>query len=44
MNKVSVANHVPYVFDVVKVQAQQVEADKKLFEALAAVNAAKAEL
>ena len=40
----TVANRVPYVFDVVKVQAQQVDADKRLFQALAGVNAAKAEL
>jgi len=44
LNKVTVSNNVPFVYDLSAVHAQQVEADKELFEALAAVNAAKAEL
>ncbi len=44
LNKVTVANQVPFVYDISAVQAQQTEADKALFAALAAVNAAKAEL
>lgn len=44
LNKVTVANQVPFVYDVSAVQAQQTEADRALFAALAAVNAAKAEL
>jgi len=44
LNKVTVSNKVPFVYDVSAVQAQQTEADKELFQALAAVNAAKAEL
>ena len=42
LNKVTVSNSVPFVYDVNAVQAQQTEADKQLFDALAAVNAAKA--
>lgn len=44
LNKVTVDNNVPFVYDVSAVQQQQTDADKLLFEALAAVNAAKAEL
>jgi hypothetical protein len=44
LNKVTVNNNVPFVYDVSAVQAQQTEADKALFDALAAVNSAKAEL
>jgi tetratricopeptide (TPR) repeat protein len=44
LNKVTVNNQVPFVYDVSAVQAQQTEADKALFAALAAVNAAKADL
>jgi hypothetical protein len=44
LNKVTVNNNVPFVYDVSAVQAQQTEADKQLFDALAAVNDAKAEL
>lgn len=44
LNKVTVSNSVPFVYDVNAVQAQQTEADKQLFDALAAVNAAKAQL
>lgn len=44
LNKVTVDNTAPFVYDVSAVQQQQTEADKLLFEALAAVNAAKAEL
>lgn len=44
LNKVTVQNQVPFVYDISAVQAQQTEADKQLFAALAAVNAAKAEL
>lgn len=40
----TVDNTVPFVYDVSAVQQQQTEADKLLLEALAAVNAAKAEL
>jgi hypothetical protein len=43
LNKVTVANNVPFVYDLDSVHAQQVQADKALFAALAAVNAAKAE-
>jgi len=41
---VTVNNQVPFVYDIAAVQAQQTEADKALFAALAAVNAAKADL
>lgn len=44
LNKVTVDNTVPFVYDISGVQQQQTDADKLLFEALAAVNAAKAEL
>ncbi len=44
LNKVTVANKVPFVYDINAVQQQQVEADKQLFDALAAVNDAKAEV
>lgn len=44
LNKVTVSNNVAFVYDIAAVQAQQTEADKALFEALADVNAAKAEL
>lgn len=44
LNKVTVDNTVPFVYDISAVQQQQIEADKLLFEALATVNAAKAEL
>jgi hypothetical protein len=44
LNKVTVSNNVPFVYDVAAVQAQQTQADKQLFDALAAVNAAKADL
>ena len=44
LNKVTVNNNVPFVYDISAVQAQQIQADKLLFQALAAVNAAKAEL
>jgi len=44
LNKVTVANNVPFVYNLDTVHAQQVEADKELFDSLAAVNAAKAEL
>jgi hypothetical protein len=44
LNKVTVNNNVPFVYDVAAVHAQQTEADKELFDALASVNAAKAEL
>lgn len=44
LNKVTVANQVPFVYDISSVQKQQVEADKQLFDALAAVNDAKAEV
>lgn len=44
LNKVTVDNAVPFVYDVSAVQQQQTEADKLLFEALAAVDVAKAEL
>ena len=36
--------NVPFVYDISAVQAQQIQAAKLLFQALAAVNAAKAEL
>ena len=44
LNKVTVSNAVPFVFDISAVQAQQISADKELFAALAVVNEAKAEL
>lgn len=44
LNKVTVANQVPFVYDISAVQKQQVEADRQLFNALAAVNDAKAEV
>ena len=44
LNKVTVSNNVPFVYDISAVQRQQIEADKELFAALAAANAAKAEL
>ena len=44
LNKVTVNNQVPFVYDISAVQAQQTDADKALFAALAAVNAAKADL
>ena len=44
LNKVTVANKVDYVYDIKAVQAQQIAADKQLFDALAAVNDAKAEV
>ena len=44
LNKVTVNNNVPFVYDLSAVQAQQTQADKQLFAALAAANAAKAEL
>jgi hypothetical protein len=43
LNKVTVSNNVPFVYNIDAVHAQQVQADKALFAALAAVNAAKAE-
>jgi len=43
LNKVTVANQVPFVYDLNVIQQQQVEADKQLFDALAAANSAKAE-
>jgi hypothetical protein len=42
LNKVTVSNQVPFVYDILAVQAQQIEADKALFAALSAVNSAKA--
>ena len=44
LNKVTVQNKVPFVYDLKTVQAQQVAADKQLFNALASVNDAKAEV
>jgi len=44
LNKVTVANQVPFVYNINAVQQQQVEADKQLFAALAAVNGAKADV
>ena len=44
LNKVTVANKVPFVYDIKAVQKQQVIADKQLFDALAKVNDAKAEV
>ena len=44
LNKVTISNAVPFVFDISAVQAQQVSADKELFAALAVVNEAKSEL
>jgi len=43
LNKVTVVNQVPFVYNIDSIQKQQVEADKQLFAALAAVNSAKAE-
>lgn len=44
LNTVTVNNQVPFVYDLATVHAQQTQADKALFNALAAVNAAKADL
>jgi hypothetical protein len=44
LNKVTVNNNVPFVYNISAVQAQQTEADTQLFTALAAVNDAKVEL
>jgi len=44
LNKVTVANQVPFVYNINSVQQQQVEADRQLFAALAAVNSAKADV
>ena len=44
LNKVTVNNKVPYVYDIKAVLKQQIAADKQLFDALAAVNDAKAEV
>jgi hypothetical protein len=44
LNTVTVQNNVPFVFNIESVHQQQIEADKLLFQALAAVNAAKADL
>ena len=44
LNKITVTNHVPFVYDIKSVQKQQVIADKQLFNALAKVNDAKAEV
>ena len=44
LNKVTVSNKVPFVYDIKAVLKQQVAADKQLFDALAAVNDAKAEV
>jgi hypothetical protein len=44
LNKVTVSNSVPFVYDIKAVQDQQVAADKQLFSALASVNDAKAEV
>lgn len=44
LNKVTVNNQVPFVFDINQVQQEQVQADKQLFAALAAVNEAKAQV
>lgn len=44
LNKVTVQNKVPFVYDIKTVQAQQIAADKQLFNALGSVNDAKAEL
>lgn len=43
LNQITIPNNVPFVFDLSQVQAQQNAADKLLFDALAAVNAAKAD-
>lgn len=43
LNKVTVDNKVPFVYDISTVQQQQIEADRQLFSALASVNEAKAE-
>ena len=43
LNKVTVSNQVPFVYNINSIQQQQVEADKQLFAALDAVNSAKAE-
>lgn len=44
LNKVTVSNKVPFVYDIKAVQRQQIAADKQLFDALASVNDAKAEV
>ena len=44
LNKVTVANQVPFVYNIDSIQKQQVEADKQLFAALASVNSAKSEV
>lgn len=44
LNKITVDNQVPFVYDISSVQKQQIEADKQLFDALASVNDAKAEV
>ncbi len=44
LNKVTVANQVPFVYSISAIQQQQVEADKQLFAALNAVNSAKADV
>jgi len=44
LNKVTVTNKVPFVYNIKAVLKQQVAADKQLFDALASVNDAKAEV
>jgi chromosome segregation ATPase len=44
LNTVTVNNQVPFVYDITQVQQQQVQADKQLFAALAAVNSAKSDV
>ena len=44
LNKVTVSNKVPFVYDIKAILKQQVAADKQLFDALAKVNDAKAEV
>jgi hypothetical protein len=44
LNKITVANQVPFVYNIDTIQRQQVEADKQLFAALNSVNNAKAEV
>ena len=41
LNKVTVNNKVDFVYDLAALRAQQIQADKELFEALKVVNNAK---
>ena len=44
LSKVTVSNKVDFVYDIAALRAQQVEADKELFDALTVVNAVKIDL